>query len=393
MKKRIYILSAVLLAVLVVLYAQNLDALSVKPDDVRIEQRNDGGYHLFIKAKPGIGSVLLTETTRDPALKEANYTYRAETWNPINGDEKRILDGKMLGPESKLYSLIDSTPEPDAQFGMAFHIFIPWVVIWGYSWSRNGKTYITDGTFINIRAFAKPYADYSGAFKDNPYLIAVTQRPFERPATVSQANPEPAVENQQREAPPKDIFMDETVKAFENIADATKGKTDYSYGKSDIVDVLAQILDSLSGETLDLVICLDATDSMADDIDAIKDKLPAMVKQKIGKFKSFRLGLVLYKDYFEDFVVKKYDFTKNIDQFTLWVTGVRVQGGRDIPEAVYEALYTALSEFSWQAETKSIILIGDAPPHPIPRGKIDRAMTEALAKQLGVSISTIILPH
>ncbi len=390
MKKRLYVLSAVLLAVLI-LYAQNLDLLSVKPDDVRIEQRNDGGYHLFIRAKPGIGSVLLTETTRDPALKEANYTYRAETWNPINGNEKRILDGKVLGPESKLYSLVDSTPEPDPQFGMAFHIFIPWVVIWGYSWSRNGKTYITDGTFINIRAFAKPYADYSGAFKDNPYLIAVTQQPFERPAeqpkTVSE---QPA---QQREAPPKEIFMDETVKAFENIADATKGKTDYSYGKSDIVDVLAQILDSLSGETLDLVICLDATDSMADDIDAIKDKLPAMVKQKITKFKSFRLGLVLYKDYFEDFVVKKYDFTKNADQFTQWVTSVRVQGGRDIPEAVYEALYTALSEFSWQAETKCIILIGDAPPHPIPRGKIDRAMTETLALKLGVSINTIILPH
>ena len=390
------------LAVLV-LYAQNFDVLSIKPDDVRIEQRNDGGYHLFIRAKPGIGSVLLTETTRDPALKEANYTYRAETWNPVNGDEKRILDGKLLGPESKLYSLVDSTPEPDPQFGMAFHIFIPWVVIWGYSWSRNGKTYIADGTFINIRAFAKPYADYSGAFKDNPYLIAVTQRPFERPveqraaeqriAEQSQTASEQPEQKQLRKAPPKDIFIDETVKAFTNIADATRGKTDYSYGKSDIIDVLAEILDSLNGETLDLVICLDATDSMADDIDAIKDKLPAMIKQKITKFKSFRLGLVLYKDYFEDFVVKKYDFTKNVEQFTLWVTGVRVQGGRDIPEAVYEALYTALSEFSWQAATKSIILIGDAPPHPIPRGKIDRAMTEALALKLGVSINTIILPH
>lgn len=392
MKNRIYGLSAVLLAV-VALYAQNLDALSIKPEDVRIEQRSDGGYHLFIRAKPGIGSVLLTETTRDPALKEANYTYRAETWNPINGDEKRILDGKVLGRESNLYSLVDSTLEPDSQFGMAFHIFIPWVVIWGYSWSRNGKTYIADGTFINIRAFAKPYADYSGAFKDNPYLIAVTQRPFERPAEPPKTVMEQPAQKQQREAPPKDIFMDETVRAFENIANASNGKTDCSYGKSDIVDVLAHILDSLSGDTLDLVICLDATDSMADDIDAIKDKLPTMVKQKISKFKAFRLGLVLYKDYFEDFVVKKYDFTKNVDQFTLWVTGVRVQGGRDIPEAVYEALFTALSEFSWQAETRCIILIGDAPPHPIPRGKIDRAMTEALAIKLGISISTIVLPH
>ncbi len=365
--------------------AQALNSLAINPEDVRIEQRDDGGYHLFIRAKPGIKCVLLTETTKDPNLKEANYTYRAETWNSVNGDEKRLLNGQFIAPESKIYSLIDSTPEPDAQFGTAFHIFLPWVVIWGYPWSRSGKTFVADGTFINLRAFDKPYADYTGSFRDNPYLIAVTQRPFDR-------QPEPP-KTALREPPPKDIFMDETVKAFENIASDTKGSTDYSYGKTDIVDVLAKILDSLTGENLDLVICLDATDSMADDIDAIKESLPAMIKSKIGKFKSFRLGLVLYKDYFEDFVVKKYEFTKDVSQFTQWVTAVRVQGGRDIPEAVYEALYSGLSEFAWQADDRCIILIGDAPPHPLPRGKIDRDMTTNLANKLGVAIYTIILPH
>jgi hypothetical protein len=63
------------------------DALSVAPRDLRIEQRNDGGYHLFIRAKPGLGSVLLTETTKDPLGKADNYAYRAEEWNPVNGDE------------------------------------------------------------------------------------------------------------------------------------------------------------------------------------------------------------------------------------------------------------------------------------------------------------------
>ncbi|MDR0453016.1 MAG: hypothetical protein LBH15_08240, partial [Treponema sp.] len=41
--------------------------LGVGADDIRIEQQVDGGYHLFIRKRAGMGSVLLTETTRDPA--------------------------------------------------------------------------------------------------------------------------------------------------------------------------------------------------------------------------------------------------------------------------------------------------------------------------------------
>lgn len=90
--------------------------LLVSPNDVRIEQRVDGGYHLFIRKKPDIASVLLAESTRDPTLKADNYAYRAPEWNPINGDEIRYLDGKPIPKESNIWSLIDSTPEPDLEF-------------------------------------------------------------------------------------------------------------------------------------------------------------------------------------------------------------------------------------------------------------------------------------
>jgi hypothetical protein len=72
------------------LYAQDL---SLSQDDLRIELRPDGGYHLFIRCKPDISSVLLPETTRDPQLIADNYAYRAAEWNAINGDEIRLIDG------------------------------------------------------------------------------------------------------------------------------------------------------------------------------------------------------------------------------------------------------------------------------------------------------------
>ncbi|MDR0642241.1 MAG: hypothetical protein LBG07_07265, partial [Treponema sp.] len=54
--------------------AQNLD---ISAGDLRIEQRVDGGFHLFIRKKPDISSVLLVESTKDPRMREDNYAYRA----------------------------------------------------------------------------------------------------------------------------------------------------------------------------------------------------------------------------------------------------------------------------------------------------------------------------
>ena len=50
--------------------------LSIGKEDVRIIQSPEGGYHLYIRKKADINSVLLTETTRDPTLQSDNYAYR-----------------------------------------------------------------------------------------------------------------------------------------------------------------------------------------------------------------------------------------------------------------------------------------------------------------------------
>jgi hypothetical protein len=75
------------------------------------------------------------------------------------------------------------------------------------------------------------------------------------------------------------------------------------------------------------------------------------------------------------------------------VDAIRVGGGRDIPEAVYEALFEALKYYPWAADKRIVVLIGDAPPHPIPRGSVDRSMVEKDAAAKGVELDTIILPN
>jgi hypothetical protein len=359
------------IAALAPVYAQDL---SVDIPDTRIEQGVDGGYHLYIRKKPGMGSVLLTETTRDPTMTSDNYAYRAPAWNPINGSEIRVLDGYPIPPENGIRSLIDSTPEVHPELGEAFHVYIPYILDYGYPETRHGEIYVVDGTYLNIRAFALPYADYRSSFRDNPFVLHVTQKPLE--------------------GPPEGNYMKDTIDAFTDITRGSQGDLVYSRGPGDLVNAIKSILDKENrDETLDLVICMDTTSSMKDDIDAVREALIPMLEGMIGEFPDFRMGLVLYKDYREEYVTKPIPFTRDFTEVRRNLNAIRVGGGRDIPEAVHEALYEAAVKFPWEATNRSIILIGDAPPHPRPRGNITKDMVDDAVAERGLIVSAIILPQ
>jgi len=351
-------------------FAQNL---SLGPEDLRIEQRVDGGYHLFIRARGDIASVLLTESTKDPAMRADNYAYRAAEWNAVNGDEIRLLNGVPITRESRVYSLISSTVVEHAELGRAFHIYIPYIVYYGYEGGRNGEVYVIDGTYLNIRAFALPYGDYRGAFRDNPFVLNVTQEPLP--------------------GPPEGNYMKDTIDAYIEIVDTGNGELIYSAGPDDLIERIEYALKKEKGKNLDLVICLDTTGSMKNDINEVRKRLIPMLDELIGDFASFRIGMVLYKDYHDDYLTRIIPFTTDFKSFQRTLNSIRPSGGKDIPEAVYEALYNGATKFAWESEAKLMLLIGDAPPHPRPRGKITKEMTDKAIAERGITVRAIILPQ
>ncbi|MDR0455960.1 MAG: VWA domain-containing protein [Treponema sp.] len=349
------------------LYAQDL---SISRDDVRIELRPDGGYHLFIRYKPDISSVLITETTRDPRFQADNYAYRTAEKNPVNGDEIRLIDGYPIPQESRIYSLVSSTPERHPVLDWAYHIYLPYVLYYGYEGGRHGEVPVGDGTYLNIRAFYYAYADYRGPFRDNPFMLQIVQ------------DPPPAAA--------KGTYMKETAAAFTAIAGRN---TVYSSGSSDLVKQIEDILKKEKGREIDVVICLDTTGSMRTHIDAVRLQLTNILREMIAEFPSFRIGMVLFKDYREEYLNRIIPLTADFDIFQGSLNAVKVGGGGDIPEAVYEAIYAGAANIPWAAESRIMILIGDAPPHPRPRGTITRQMAEReLAKQ-GIKMYAIILPQ
>ena len=355
---------------IVTLFSVQAQDLSLGADDLRMEMDPNGGYHLFIRYKPDISSVLLTETTRDPSLKEPNYAYRTAEKNPVNGDEIRLINGYPIPKESSIYSLVTSTPEEDSELGWAYHLYIPNILYYGYAGTRNGEVAVGDGTYLNIRTFYYAYADYRGPFMDNPFQLEVLQAPVPEEEKAS--------------------YMKETTDAFYDIAGEN---TIYAKGPSDLSELIKNIIDKEKSDDLDIVICLDATSSMKPFIDAVRQQLIDLLRPIIAETPSFRIGMVLFRDYNEEFLTKIIPFTSKFDVFQRNLNAVRVTGGGDIPEAVYEGLYDGATKMPWKADSRIMILIGDAPPHPRPRGRITRQMTHDEIEKKGIKMYAIILPN
>ena len=349
-------------------YAQNL---SLEADDLRIEQRADDGFHLFIRKKPGISSALLTESTRDPAMGSDSYAYRAREWNPVNGDEIRVLNGVPISRESRVFSLVSSTVEAHPELGEAFHIFVPWIVDYGYENSRHGEVVMAEGTYLNIRAFSLPYADYRGDFLDNPFVLHGVQKAPEKPPGN---------------------FDEEAEREFNEIARQGKGDFVFASDPVEMIDLIESFLLEETGRSVDIVICMDTTGSMGKYIEGVKKMLIPMMKETIAGFTDYRIGMVLFRDYPPNvYLTRIIPFTRDFALFQKNLGPISASGGGDVPEAVYEALYEGADKFPWAAESRLLVLIGDAPPHPAPRGKVTREMVYAMAEEKRIRINAIIL--
>ncbi len=349
--------------------------LSLAPEDLIIEQSLEGGYLLRIRKKPGVNSVLVTESTEDPEREVATYAFRNPAFHPVNGDERRELNGEFLPPE--MHFLVDSTPAPDPALGEAFHVFVPYVVEYGYPWSRQGERLIVDGAYLNVRTFEASHASYTGAFLDNPFVLRVTQAPME-------VTPE---------RPLDERYMPAAVRSYEEIARKSNGVARSSEGEEDLVVQIGEIVSAVGGGSIDLVLALDSTQSMENDLPALRRSLVPLLESNLEGSDRYRVGIVYYKDYMEEYLTRTVAFQNDLSVIQRAIDGLRVSGGRDIPEAVHEALYSAVMNFPWQAENRLVILVGDAPPHARPRGSVTEEMVHDAARERDVRLNTIILPH
>lgn len=119
-------------------------------------------------------------------------------------------------------------------------------------------------------------------------------------------------------------------------------------------------------KSADIAFIVDATGSMYDEIDFLKDDLLNIIQRaSSGSGIALRTGALFYRDEGDDYVTRIEDFNKDPEKTLKFIEKQEAQGGGDYPEAVHTALEMALQKMSWEEGNYSRLafLLLDAPPH------------------------------
>jgi Mg-chelatase subunit ChlD len=119
---------------------------------------------------------------------------------------------------------------------------------------------------------------------------------------------------------------------------------------------------------LDVVLVLDATDSMTPYIEQAKKRLQQVVDVVTHLVPDARFGVVAYKDYGDDWpnAVKAMKLTDDRKAVRKFIADVVAGGGGDEPEPIHEALAVAVDakKIGWLRGRKwVVILVGDSSVH------------------------------
>lgn len=118
---------------------------------------------------------------------------------------------------------------------------------------------------------------------------------------------------------------------------------------------------------VELSFIVDATGSMGDELEFLKDDLKDVLKrvQTNNTALDIYTSSVFYRDKGDDYLIRKSDFSGNAQTTIDFIGQQQARGGGDFPEAVHTALQTGIEELTWtsQARTRIAFLLLDAPPH------------------------------
>lgn len=144
---------------------------------------------------------------------------------------------------------------------------------------------------------------------------------------------------------------------------------------------------------MDIMFVTDATGSMGDELSFLQAELSDIAGKISEKAPAMtiRVSNIFYRDRGDDYVVRDFDFSTDINKVQSDVNAQSASGGGDYEEAVETALYSAVKKQSWSpdAKTRLMFLILDAPPHQTPGNIKKMQRSVQLAAEQGIKIIPI----
>jgi Mg-chelatase subunit ChlD len=122
---------------------------------------------------------------------------------------------------------------------------------------------------------------------------------------------------------------------------------------------------SAAASAMDLVLVIDATGSMGDEMTYLQSELESILgrlKAESGNL-DLRVGIIVYRDEGDDYVVRSAPLTGDLASISSMLAEQQAAGGGDAPEAVDKAM-SAAERMQWRTDAaKALLLVADAPPH------------------------------
>ena len=160
--------------------------------------------------------------------------------------------------------------------------------------------------------------------------------------------------------------------------------------------LLGQVVASQAQEAprVDVVFLLDATGSMGDEIQAVKDRIRQMISDiaLAEPVPDVRFGIVAYRDRGDEYVTRVYPLSRDIDRIVDNLDAIEANGGGDYPESLNEGLHVAVDDIEWDEDpgvARLVFLIADAPPHTDYADDFDYRDEMQLAAQHGIVVHAI----
>lgn len=123
-------------------------------------------------------------------------------------------------------------------------------------------------------------------------------------------------------------------------------------------------VNAVSAKKLDLLLMIDTTGSMGDELEYIKVELKDMIARvRQEQNVDIRVSVNFYRDEGDDYIVCFYDFREDIDECVRLIGAQHADGGGDTPEAVHTAIENVLDHHWRDDAVKLCFFVLDAPPH------------------------------
>jgi hypothetical protein len=137
---------------------------------------------------------------------------------------------------------------------------------------------------------------------------------------------------------------------------------------------------------MDLVLAIDTTGSMGDEIRYLQSELRAILDalRRSHPDLDLRVGFVFYRDIGDEYVTQTVPLTADFGAAQGVLAQQGAGGGGDYPEAMDQAMIRAVG-LDWRPDAvKSLLLVADAPPHDDKVGLTWRAAEVARAKRIHI---------